>query len=125
MYEDGSPAPNPGSGGVAGGADLATAVFGPAPPRVVESPPSGLQCGEALGQISIEDITAQLTPCVFGVIPSCCDNLSPIFKIGAMRNSPLEGCLCNELILTETVRQVENTQVTELVGFTGTRFMTV
>lgn len=116
VYPDGTPAPPP---------DLATEIFGPAPPRVVRSPPSGLECGAALGEISIEDITGQLTPCVFGVIPSCCDNLAPIFKIGAKQNSPLEGCLCNELILTETVRQVENTQITELVGFTGNRFMTV
>lgn len=117
VFPDGTPAPPP--------PDLATQVFGPAPPRVVESPPSGLQCGAALDQISIEDITGQLTPCVFGVIPSCCDSLAPIFKIGQQRNSPLEGCLCNELILTETVNQIEGVQVTELVGFDASRFMTV
>lgn len=100
-------------------------LFGPAPPKVVESPPTALECGAGLGEITIEDITNVLTPCVFGVVPSCCDGLAPLFKIGAMQNSPLEGCLCNELILTETVREVESTEITGLVGFDGTRFMTV
>lgn len=100
-------------------------LFGPAPPKVVETPPSALQCGAGLEDISIEDIQNQVIPCVFGVVPSCCDSLAPLFRIGEERNSPLEGCLCNELILTEVVREIEKSQVAELVGFDGTRFMTV
>lgn len=100
-------------------------LFGPMPPNVVDSPPSAIECGEGLGEISFTDIQNALVPCIFGVVKSCCDGLAPIFRIGEMKNSPLEGCLCNELILTETVREVENTQITELVGFTGSRFMTV
>lgn len=95
------------------------------PPRKITTPPGALECGGGLGEISIEEITPLLFPCVFGVVPTCCDNLAPLFKIGEKKNSPLEGCLCNELILTATVKEVEKVQATELVGFDGTRFMTV
>ncbi|GMH38157.1 hypothetical protein BSKO_06041 [Bryopsis sp. KO-2023] len=95
------------------------------PREKITTPPGALDCGAGLSEISIEEITPLLFPCVFGVVQSCCDGLIPLFQIGANVNSPLEGCLCNELILTATVKEVEKVEATELVGFDRTRFMTV
>lgn len=65
--------------------------------------------------MGLEELTSTLTPCAFGAGESCCNGLNPIFKLGA--DSPSAGCLCNELLLEEIVKEVVSNELAAAVGF--------
>jgi len=87
------------------------------------SPPPVLDCAERLLDIGFEEIENRLLPCAFGPVPTCCDNINPIFKLE--NSGPGAGCLCNELILVEIVDQLKENQLAAIIGFDQQRLFVV
>jgi len=77
--------------------------------------PSGLECGEGLLDIGLDDLVERLIPCALGPVPNCCNEINPIFKLA--RGAIAPGCLCNNLLLDEVIGFVEANELAMLAGF--------
>lgn len=87
------------------------------------SPPSVLDCAERLLEIGFEEIESRLLPCAFGPVPTCCNNINPIFKLE--NSGPGAGCLCSELLLVEIIDQLGQNELAALIGFDQERLFVV
>jgi len=86
-----------------------------------EIAPSALNCSAGLQQITTQQITQALFPCALLINNVCCNGVNSIFKFGF--GTPLEGCLCNELFLSEVVRLTEENNLSSLIGFGEARLL--
>jgi hypothetical protein len=103
---------------------VAVALVASAPAgAAAQQVPGILQCAQSAQNVGEDNLLIRLAPCASGTNAACCDSAKGLLQLGG--GGELAGCLCQSLVLEQTLSRVESNQLAKNFGVSRDSVMAI